>query len=77
MHGKYPIKHDAITGNAYVARSNGVPLYDEREVNQAMGSESAAQALHPNQQPLSPAAFAGKIRESYRNQSPQKQQLAN
>jgi hypothetical protein len=72
MNGKFPVKYDAVTGTAYVARSNGVPLYDEKDVKQEMGSASAAQAQHPAQQPLSPEAFATKIREAHNNQVPPK-----
>jgi hypothetical protein len=72
MNGKYPVKHDAATGAAYVARSNGVPLYDEKDVKQEMGSASTAQAQHAGQQPLSPEAFATKIRQAHNNQVPPK-----
>ena len=72
MNGKYPVKHDAATGTAYVARSNGVPLYDAQDVKQEMTSASVAQAQHPAQQPLSPEAFATKIREAHDNQVPPK-----
>jgi len=75
MHGKYPVKRDAATGSAYVARSNGVPLYDPQDVKQAMGSASAAQTLHAGQQPLTPEAFAGKIREAHQNQVQKRNQL--
>jgi hypothetical protein len=77
MNGKYPVKHDPATGAAFIARSNGTPLYDEKVVKQEMTLPLVAQMQHPNQQPLSPTTFADKIRESYRNQNPQKQQLAN
>ena len=78
MNGKYPIKHDATTGAAYVARSNGTPLYDEKEVKQEMTSAGTVQAQHAGQQPLSPAAFAGKIRAAaLDNQFPPKPGLAN
>ena len=78
MNGKYPVKHDAATGAAYVARSNGTPLYDAKDVKQEMGSASTAQAQHPGQAPLSPEAFASKIRETHNNQAaPKPPSLAN
>jgi hypothetical protein len=77
MNGKYPVKHHPATAAAFIARSNGTPLYDEKDVKQEMTLPLVAQMQHPNQQPLSPTTFADKIRESYRNQNPQKQQLAN
>jgi hypothetical protein len=75
MNGKYPVKRDAATGSAFVARSNGVPLYDTNDVKQAMGSASAASALHPSQPPLTPEIFARKIRETHQNQVQKKNQL--
>lgn len=72
MNGKYPIKRDASTGAAYVARSNGVPLYDAKDVKQEMGSAATAQAQHAGQQPLSPEAFAAKIRATKSNRVPPK-----
>lgn len=66
MNGKYPIKRDA-SGAAIVTRSNGAPLYDEHEVKQAMSAPGVAATQHAGQQPLSPEAFTGKIRQSYQN----------
>lgn len=79
MNGKYPVKHDAATGTAYVARSNGTPLYSEKDVKQDMTLPLVAQMQHPGQKPLSPEAFAGKIRESARNNPfpPKPPSLAN
>ena len=72
MHGKYPVKRDPRTGAAYVARSNGVPLYDEKDVKQEMGSAATAQAQHAGQQPLTPETFATKIRASQSIKGPLK-----
>lgn len=79
MNGKYPVKRDPTTGVAYVARSNGVALYDEKDVKQEMGSAAAAQAQHAGQAPLSPEAFAGKIRAAAQNKAnpPKPPSLAN
>jgi hypothetical protein len=65
MHGKYPVMRDTQTGREYIARSNGAPLYDEKEVVTPMNSASAIKAAHADQQPLTPTAFAAKIRETY------------
>lgn len=65
MHGKYPIKRDAQSGREYIARSNGAPLYDEKEVVEPMESEATANAARAGQEPLSPAAFAAKIRTAH------------
>ncbi|MBI3885013.1 MAG: hypothetical protein HY302_04710 [Opitutae bacterium] len=64
MHGKYPVERDAKTGREYIARSNGAPLYNEKEVVEPMEAAVAGSAP-AGQQPLSPAAFAAKIRETH------------
>lgn len=78
MNGKYPVKRDA-SGAAYVARSNGAPLYDTKEVKTDMEAGAAhAQAQHANQAPLTPTAFADKIRQSVQTKSaPRPPSLAN
>lgn len=65
MHGKYPVKRDAQSGREYIARSNGAPLYDEKEVVEPMESAANAKAARAGQEPLSPATFAAKIRSTY------------
>lgn len=65
MHGKYPVERDAKTGREYIARSNGTPLYSEKEVVEPMTSSVAAKAAHAGQEPLTPTAFIAKIRETY------------
>lgn len=72
MNGKYPVKRDAATGAAYVARSNGVPLYDANDVKQEMGSAATAQAQHAGQTPLTPEAFAARIRATQGTKGPPK-----
>jgi len=44
MHGQYPIKKDS-TGRAFVARSDGSPLHDEKEVSQPIESHSHSTAV--------------------------------
>ena len=78
MNGKYPVKHDAVTGAAYVARSNGVPLYDVQDIKQDMTPALVARMQHPGQQPLSLETFVGKIRAAHNNQvAPKPPSLAN
>ena len=62
QYGRYPIKHDAATGAAYVTRANGVPLYGEQEVILPPGAASALKASQPGALPLSPADFKKLIR---------------
>jgi hypothetical protein len=62
-HGYYPVRRDKRTGRDEVLRSNGQPLYDQKEVSlpeSALRSAATpAQAL-----PLTPAEFALRIRKS-------------
>lgn len=68
MHGRYPIKRDAATGREYVARSNGAPLYDEKDVVLPMSDPAPArQALKANAPPLSVADFMSRIRTAAKN----------
>ena len=78
MNGKFPVKHDA-SGAVFVARSNGSPLYDTKDLQQDMTAPLVAQMQHPGQQPLSPAAFADQIRQAAQNKSasPKPPSLAN
>ncbi len=60
-HGRYPIKRDPQTGRNFVARSNGEPLVDEREVVLPLMSSGA----HPEQTatpPLTTESFIAKIK---------------
>lgn len=60
MYGRYPVTHDAASGEDIVLRSNGSPLYDAKDVSQALTPAAAQPAAHP----LTAAEFAGKIRAS-------------
>ena len=68
QYGRYPIKHDAATGSAYVARANGVPLYSEQEVILPLGAASALKVSQPAAVPLSPGDFKKQIR-TYRQKA--------
>ena len=70
MHGRYRVVRDAKTGGTHVARSNGAPMFDEKEVDQPMTSAERALAQHPQQRPLTPAAFAQKIRTAREKTGP-------
>jgi hypothetical protein len=62
MHGLYPIFKDAKTGNEYVLRSNGMPLYSEQDVSLPMTSLSTVKVQNPKAQPMTAADFVRKIR---------------
>ena len=64
MYGSYPIMADRKTGNSYVLRSNGMPLYSEQDVSLPMSRLSATKAQNAGAQPMSPEAFASKIRNA-------------
>jgi hypothetical protein len=64
MHGRYPILHDTATGRDYVARSNGVPLHSESEVNQPMAPAPQGTALASPAPALSPAEFISRIKNA-------------
>ncbi len=72
MYGRYPISHDSASGQDYVLRSNGSPLYDPKDVTQAM-TPAASTAAHP----ITAAEFAGKIRASVSQHLPQPPANAN
>lgn len=68
MHGRYPVKHDAATGRAYVTRNDGVPLADVAEVALPLGETGAPAArlqrrLRAPADALTPAEFAQHIRQ--------------
>lgn len=73
MYGRYPVSHDSASGQDIVLRSNGSPLYDSKDVAQAMTSTAAQPAAHP----LSVAEFTGKIRASVSQHPTQPQANAN
>jgi hypothetical protein len=70
MHGFYPIYRDQKSGQDYVARSNGMPLYHERDVSLPLMELSATKATDAQAKPMTAAAFASRIRAqtSHRNQ---------
>lgn len=65
MHGKYLVKREAQSGREYIARSNGTPLYDEKEVVEPMDAHDDAPAIRGERPALSPAAFAATIRGTH------------
>jgi hypothetical protein len=71
MHGQYPVKKDAASGRAYVTRSDGSLLRDEKDVVQPIHLNSAspnraatAETPVPTESALSPADFSTRIRAS-------------
>jgi hypothetical protein len=62
MHGVYPIIHDAQSGQDYVLRSNGHPLYRAEDVSLPMDRHSQARPLPPGARPLTVAAFINQLR---------------
>ena len=64
MHGRYPIFRDAKTGEQFVLRSNGMPLYSEQDVSLPMTKLSAAKVQDPAAKPMTADEFIKKIRSS-------------
>ena len=63
-HGYYQVRRDKVTGRDQVLRSNGKPLYDEKEVALPESALSAAPARAASARPLTSAEFATRIRKS-------------
>ena len=63
MHGVYPVIHEAKTGEAYVLRSNGQPLFSAEDVSLPMSGPGADKLRNPAARPLTAAAFSRQIRE--------------
>jgi hypothetical protein len=63
MHGVYPIVREAGSGEAYVLRSNGLPLYGAQEVSLPMNKLSAVKQQNPSARPLTAGAFIRQIRD--------------
>lgn len=62
MYGQYLVVRDAASGQDFIHRSNGSPLYDVNDVSKPM---TAANALGASAaRPLTATEFAGKIRMS-------------
>jgi hypothetical protein len=62
MYGRYPIYRDATSGEDYVVRSNGMPLYSEQDVSLPLTKLSTAKEANSGARPMTAAAFIGKIR---------------
>ena len=62
MHGVYPILREAKTGQDYMLRSNGMPLYSTADVSLPMDRASNALAVKSSARPLTPRAFIDAIR---------------
>ncbi len=68
MHGRYPVKRDAVTGRKYMTRSDGEALYNENDVSQPMAHVAqASPALKAPAQPLSADDFVNRIRNVAKN----------
>ena len=68
MYGMYPVSLDTASGQRFVHRSNGSPLYDVKDVSLPM---TAANALGKGAaRPLTSAEFTGKIRASASQHQP-------
>jgi hypothetical protein len=70
MHGSYAVKREPDTGRRYMVRSNGEPLYSEADVAKPMSSAQAVRAQHPKDQPLSPEAFATRVKQRHEQLKP-------
>jgi hypothetical protein len=63
MHGRYPIRQDAVTSRRFMARSNGEPLRSTAEVSRPM-NERLVQSLQASPVPaLTPEQFILQIRQ--------------
>lgn len=64
MHGVYPILHHFASGQDYVLRSNGMPLYSEQDVSLPMTRLSAVKEANPAAQPMTAATFVRQVRQT-------------
>jgi hypothetical protein len=62
MHGRYPLFRDAKTGEKYVVRSNGMPLYSEQDVSLPMTTLSPLKTQSPAAKPMTADTFVQKVR---------------
>jgi len=74
MYGSYPVFADTKTGKTYVLRSNGMPLYNEQDVSLPLNKLSAARVQSAGAKPMSPEAFASRIRNAVNTSSHAAQQ---
>jgi hypothetical protein len=63
MHGVYPILRETRSGEAYVLRSNGRPLYSAQDVSLPMNQLSTLKQQNPSVRPLTAGAFIQQIRD--------------
>jgi len=70
MHGVYPILREAGSGESYVLRSNGLPLYSTQDVSLPMNRLSTVKQQNPSARPLTAAAFIRQIRDRVANPQP-------
>lgn len=69
MHGVYPVMREARSGQAYVLRSNGRPLYSADEVATPMSETSSIKRQNPLASPLTVGAFISQIRQRSLNRT--------
>jgi len=62
MYGQYLVQQDSASGLAVVHRSNGVALYDVKDVKQPMTAAKAAASTAAS--PVTATAFANRVRAS-------------
>jgi hypothetical protein len=67
MHGVYPILREAGSGESYVLRSNGLPLYSTQDVSLPMNRLSTVKQQNPSARPLTAATFIRQIRDRITN----------
>lgn len=65
MHGVYPILHDTKSGQDYMLRANGMPLYSTADVSLPMEQLSTALKQSSVPRPLTPKAFIQEIRQRF------------
>lgn len=70
MHGVYPIIREGPTGEEFVFRSNGQPLFRAQDVSQSMTEPRVGPQPATLARPLTAAAFISQIRERVAAQSP-------
>jgi hypothetical protein len=73
MHGVYPVVRETRTGQDYVLRSNGQPLYSAQEVALPMDQASTFKRQNPQARPLTAGAFATQIRQRAVDQPTQRE----
>ncbi len=72
MHGVYPIIREGNTGEEFVFRSSGQPLYSAQDVSRPMAEPRVGQQQAPLARPLTAAAFIRQIRERAAAKQPSK-----